>query len=189
VVIADAASAAIRRPTDPHGRSGAPIDLTTVDPNRDRPTYPGDPMRKKLFTAVPLALLAATAIACSSGGSGTTKGPGADDDGPTAAQHEKSATKHTASGHTIVFQVTGDGVSKANNITYGIGANQSQDNGAALPWKKKSHSDDSVLLLGLSAQSDGTSGAISCTISVDGKVVVTNTSRGQYAVVTCNKDM
>ncbi|BCJ37154.1 hypothetical protein Athai_46570 [Actinocatenispora thailandica] len=153
-------------------------------------------MRNKLLTAIPLALLAVTAIACSGSGTGTTKGPGAEDGTPAASgqgtpatKHGSSETKHRKSGHTIVFKVTGNGVSKANDITYGIGANQSQDNGAALPWTKKSHTDDSVLLLGLTAQSDGTSGSITCSISVDGKVAVTNTSRGQYAVVTCNKDM
>ncbi|NJC62934.1 hypothetical protein HC028_00140 [Planosporangium flavigriseum] len=87
--------------------------------------------------------------------------------------------------HAVVFEVTGDGVSKANSVTYGIGGNSSQANGTALPWKKEATSSDAFLMLSLVAQSGG-SGTISCRVSVDGKVVVENSSQGQYAVVTCS---
>jgi hypothetical protein len=126
-------------------------------------------------------VLGGLSLACSAGAKGgTTHGPGGvTSTGATGAPSAKA-------GHTIVFEVTGSGVKRATSISYGIGGNQSQDNGAALPWQKQTTSDDSFLILSLVAQSGGTSGSISCKITVDGKVVVDNTSQGQYAVVTCS---
>ena len=132
--------------------------------------------------------LAVVGLACSGGGTDTTKGPGVDDNAGTSTSPDShQGSKKAASGHSITFEVTGDGVDTANNITYGVGGNSSQDNGASLPWKKSSTAQDSFLMVDLVAQSgsDG-NGSISCKITVDGKVLVENTSRGSYAVVTCN---
>jgi hypothetical protein len=137
-------------------------------------------------------VLGGLSLACGAGSTtGTTHGPGVTSTDPTGAASAKTGAASTGaaavkSGHTIVFEVTGNGVTKASTISYGVGGNQSQDNGAALPWQKQSTSDDPFLILSLVAQSGGGSGSISCKITVDGKVVVDNTSQGQYAVVTCS---
>lgn len=143
-------------------------------------------MRTKLLIGIPTAILALFTLACSGGGSESTKGPGVEDSGSRSA-HGSSAS--TEAGRQITFEVTGSGVSTAGSITYDLGANQSQDNGAKLPWSKKTRSTEDFLVLSLVAQSGGDSGSITCRISVDGKVVVENTSRGAYAVVTCTKDL
>jgi Mycobacterium membrane protein len=85
--------------------------------------------------------------------------------------------------HTIVFEVAGPA---AADITYGVGTDQSQDNGASLPWRKEVTSkDDALLITVLLAQSKST-GDITCKITVDGKVVKENKSSGEFAVVTCS---
>ena len=125
-------------------------------------------------------VLGGLSLACGAGSTtGTTHGPGVTSGDPTGAASAKT-------GHAIVFEVTGNGVTKASSISYGVGGNQSQDNGAALPWQKQSTSNDPFLIVSLVAQSGSGSGSISCKITVDGKVVVDNTSQGQYAVVTCS---
>lgn len=121
-----------------------------------------------LFTAC-----AGVAIACSSGGDDVA-GPGA------AAADAKSGgdTK------TIVLKITGP---KKADITYGLNADQSQANGAKLPWTKKMTSTEAMTIATVSAQNSG-SGDIECEITVNGKVVKTNKSEGQYSIVTCTTD-
>lgn len=116
---------------------------------------------------------AATLLACGSGGN--TAGPGAQDQGtPEPAKGEK----------TVVMEVTG---AKSADITYGLGGDQSQDNGAKVPWKKELKTSDALLLATIVAQNKG-GGTIACKITVDGKVVKENKSTGEYAVVTCNSN-
>lgn len=120
-----------------------------------------------------LALAATTAIACSAGGKDTA-GPGAQG-GDTGA---KDASKK------IVMEVTGP---KGADITYGVGGDQSQDNGAKLPWKKEITSKEAITIVSVVAQSKGT-GDIACKVTIDGKMVKENKSSGQFAVVTCTAD-
>lgn len=117
---------------------------------------------------------AAIAAACSSGGNVT--GPGAQDNSTTTASGKK----------TIILEVKGP--AKAD-ITYGLGTDTSQANGAKLPWKKTltASSSDVLNIAQVSAQNSA-SGTISCTITVDGKVVKTNKSEGQFAIVDCTTD-
>lgn len=130
-------------------------------------------MRKT--TIALLTASALTAIACSSAGEDTA-GPGAQ-----GADTEKAST-----GKKIVMEVTASKSKKAS-VTYGLNADQSQDNEAKLPWKKELSSAEALTIVSLVAQNSG-SGDISCKISVDGKVVKENKSSGQYAVVTCSAD-
>lgn len=82
----------------------------------------------------------------------------------------------------IELQVSGP----ANaDITYGIGVDQSQVNGAALPWTKELTSKDDPLIAVITAQSKG-SEEITCKILIDGEAVKTSKSLGQFAVVTCS---
>ncbi|GAA2600363.1 hypothetical protein GCM10010399_33980 [Dactylosporangium fulvum] len=131
-------------------------------------------MRKNSLVA--LSALSLFALGCGvDTNQGTTQGPGVAD-----------AASSAAGAHSVVFEVTGKGVSKASSVTYGIGGNSSQANGAALPWKKEATSTDTLLTVSIVAQSGTGTGTITCRITVDGKVVVENSSEGQYAVVTCS---
>ena len=139
-------------------------------------------MRK--LSIVGLSVLAVFAIACgASVDKPTTQGPGVD----TSSAGGASAAGGADQGkHAIHFEVTGTGVTKAGNVTYGVGANSSQANDVALPWSKDATSTDSFLIVSLVAQSgSGKAGKINCKVTVDGKVVVENSSEGPYAVVTC----
>lgn len=127
-------------------------------------------MRNKLTVAT-IAVLAATALACGSG-SDDTAGPGAQDGAAPAGDGKK----------TVVLEVTGP---KTADITYGLGADQSQENGAKTPWKKELKSGDALLIATVVAQNKG-SGEIACKITIDGKVVKENKSSGEFAMVTCS---
>jgi len=130
-------------------------------------------MRKSLiFALIPLAVLA---IACGSGsGEKDTAGPGVE---ATA----KAAVPADDGKHTIVLEITG---AKKADVTYGVDADTSQDNGAKVPWKKTIKQKDYFSITVL-AQNKG-SGTIKCKITVDGEVVKENEAKGQYAIVTCN---
>lgn len=130
-------------------------------------------MNKTLIAA--LAACAVVAMACSSGG-GDTDGPG--------AQGASGDSKTSDDKKTIVLEVKGP---KKADITYGLNSDQSQDNGAKLPWKKSMTSSEALTIATLTAQNSA-SGEITCTITVDGKVVKTNKSKGQFAIVTCTTD-
>lgn len=145
-------------------------------------------MRK--FSLFGLAALASVALACSGTGSGgATRGPGVSDPTSSGPVSTSSAQAPADDGkRAIVFEVTGKGISKSSTITYGVGGNSSQANGAKLPWKKQATSTDSFLMLSLVAQSgSGGNGTISCRITVDGQVLIENSSQGGYAVVTCSE--
>jgi MmpS family membrane protein len=92
----------------------------------------------------------------------------------------------------ITYEVTGEGVSKANNITYVKDKNfgQQQENGAKLPWKKTIKMENGLFdaqPTSLVAQSgSGGSGSITCRILKNGQEVTSSTSSGAYAVVTCS---
>lgn len=104
--------------------------------------------------------------------------------GATTADETATTTKKPAK-NTVVYEVTGDS-GTANNITYfGENANQSQETDAALPWRSKTFDKSKTTLTGVTAQNGG-SGEITCKIIVNGKVEVENTSKGAYAVVSCN---
>lgn len=127
-------------------------------------------MRKT--TIALLTACAGAAIACSSGG---------DVAGPGAAAADAKAD---GDAKTIVLKVTGP---KKADITYGLNADQSQANGAKLPWTKKMTSTEAMTIATVSAQNSG-SGDIECEITVNGKVVKTNKSEGEYSIVTCTTD-
>ncbi|QOC95103.1 hypothetical protein D0Q02_07695 [Micromonospora craniellae] len=119
------------------------------------------------------------AIACGAGESDTA-GPGAQDQAAGAV--DKGSGKKGEK--EIILEVTGP---KTADVTYGLGADQSQDNGAKLPWKKKLTSTETIIIPTVVAQSKGSS-KIECKITIDGEVVKENASEGQFAVVTCTAD-
>lgn len=123
-------------------------------------------MRRRTMIAAAAVPLAATVLACGVG-DGDTEGPGTD-----------SGTGK----HTIVLEVTGPA---AADITYSTGADQSQDNGTKLPWRKEITADRVPFAISVVAQSKGQTGEIVCRITVDAAVKKENKSAGQFAVVTC----
>lgn len=134
---------------------------------------------KKVGVGAGAVALVAMALACSSG-SNDANGPGAD----SGDSHDK-ATPSKAVGHSVVWKATSSGGNKVD-VTYGLGGDTSQANGVASPWTKTSKTSDDVTVASLMVQNKGESGDVTCTITVDGKVVKTNKSTGEYAVVDCN---
>ncbi|PZT93406.1 MAG: hypothetical protein DI630_27010 [Gordonia sp. (in: high G+C Gram-positive bacteria)] len=99
-----------------------------------------------------------------------------------------ATTTKKKDGKTVVYEVSGDAGSATSITFFTTGSNQSQDNGASLPWSKEITVDDGdFTFLGVTAQSGG-DGEITCKVTVDGKVEAENTSNGAYAVVMCNVD-
>lgn len=84
--------------------------------------------------------------------------------------------------HKVILEVTGPA---GADVTYGIGSDQSQENGATLPWKKDLTSRNDPLMIVITAQSKATE-EITCKITIDGKVAKENKSKGEFAVVTCS---
>jgi len=87
-------------------------------------------------------------------------------------------------GKTIRYEVTGDS-GTALNVTYMINQGEQQDTNVALPWSKEFTADDKFQAFVVNAQNAG-AGSISCTITVDGRVINQQTSNGQSAVVMCS---
>lgn len=88
---------------------------------------------------------------------------------------------------TVTYEVTSDAAT-ANNITYtGDGGGMAQDNGAALPWSKKT-TVKGFGLLSLTAQAAQGASTITCRITRDGggPPIAEQTSTGQYAIVSCS---
>ncbi len=105
---------------------------------------------------------------------------------PTPSSLESAPS--TAAGGSVVFRVTGDGT--ASTISYTAantgGAATDQVSGADLPWTKSVGIEDRTgfAAYALVAQNGG-SGDITCSITVNGREVSTNTSSGQNSVVSC----
>ncbi|MCZ7478892.1 MmpS family transport accessory protein [Micromonospora sp. WMMC273] len=137
-------------------------------------------------TIAGFAVIALLALGCGAGGTDDVEGPGAQQQ-PADAPASSGAAKAKPADDgkkSIVMEVSGP--SKAD-ITFGISGDQSQEQGAELPWKKTLTSGEAFLIPTIVAQSKG-SGTITCKITIDGKLVKTNSSKGQFAVVTCTAD-
>jgi hypothetical protein len=90
---------------------------------------------------------------------------------------------------TVVYAVTGSGVDGAGAISYIVPNGtfgQEQAVNVGLPWSKEIPITGTNLVYVLTAQGSGGGGSITCTITVRGRVVSTQTSTGAYAVVTCS---
>lgn len=138
---------------------------------------------KTTLTLAGLAALAVLALGCGGGGN-DVEGPGAQGDASSSTAAKGDTGKKDDGKKTIVFEVVGP---KSADVTYGVSGDQSQDNGAKLPWKKTVTSGEAFLIPTVVAQSKG-QGKITCKISIDGKLVKTNSSSGEFAVVTCTAD-
>lgn len=102
-------------------------------------------------------------------------------------------TKRTAvPTNTIVYSVTGSGTPTVSTITYAAAGNGNQDGQVALsnvsiPWSKTVTAPDTLTSFTLTVQ-NGSVGLsyVTCTITEDGELLITNTSKGPAAIATCN---
>jgi len=90
--------------------------------------------------------------------------------------------------YEVVYEVTGKGGATKADMTFNTAATGSiaQEGGQALPWQKKlTFEEESISIFSLSVQNQG-SGELTCTVTVDGEEVSTNTSSGRFSVVMCD---
>lgn len=107
---------------------------------------------------------------------------------PVAPPPAAPTTSEEPDGHTVVYQVRGNGTGM---LTYTSDNHMSMAQSTSkLPWSKTLHFDDSLfssLHVHVMRGMEGGSGPLSCKILVDGKVVTENTSDGgQFASVSCS---
>lgn len=145
-----------------------------------QPAYGQPPVKKKRTGRILAIVLFACLLLCGGVvGASVIASSGEDTAGP-GAQNAADALPDVVT-KTIVMEITGP---KKADVTYQLNADQSQDGGAKLPWKKTLTSSELSTIAVLSAQNAG-DGEIHCKITMDGKVVKKNTSKGQFSIVTC----
>lgn len=89
--------------------------------------------------------------------------------------------------HTVVYKITG--TSKVASLTYTTDGSTTteQVSAAKLPWQKSQKIKGLIPVYQVSAQNGiGQSGTVTCSISVDGKVVKTATGTGEAAIASCD---
>jgi hypothetical protein len=89
--------------------------------------------------------------------------------------------------HTVVYKITG--TSKVASLTYTTDGSTTteQVSAAKLPWQKSLKIKGLIPVYQVSAQNGiGQSGTVTCSISVDGKVVKTATGTGEAAIASCD---
>jgi hypothetical protein len=95
-----------------------------------------------------------------------------------------SAKPPTGKGKTVVYEIVSDS-DALNSVTYfDENSDLQQENTATAPWSKTVTNNSTFAVIGLGAQTKGTS--VTCRIIVDGKVKDEKTSTGKYAVVNCS---
>lgn len=91
--------------------------------------------------------------------------------------------------HVVTYSVTGRGA--AQNITYdtlqeGNGQQgEAQDSNVPLPWSKTIHASGLITSYVVSATVGQSGGSVTCSITIDGKVVSKNTANGAFSTASC----
>lgn len=89
--------------------------------------------------------------------------------------------------HTIVYTVTGTGSPSITYDSFDNGHNGStQISNASLPWSKTIVGSGIFNFYSVDATLGTDGGSITCTLTVDGKRISTNTANGELASATCN---
>jgi len=110
-----------------------------------------------------------------------------------ASKGGSSTTSNVASDdlHEVVYEVTGTASSVSITYQNESGGTAQQDS-IGLPMTNKAGQsgmhfkmDDGAFMY-ISAQNEGSTGSVTCTIKVDGKTVKTTTSQGAYVIATCS---
>jgi len=88
---------------------------------------------------------------------------------------------------TVLLEANGSGGAEQANLTYSIGkVDPTQQMGAALPWQRETGEKlDGFDVVTLHVQNTGTSGDVSCRITVNGTMVKENTATGSYGIASC----
>ncbi|MFE7722392.1 MmpS family transport accessory protein [Nocardia rhizosphaerihabitans] len=91
--------------------------------------------------------------------------------------------KSTGKGKNITYEIISD-AAELSSVTYFDGNSEMQQEASATaPWSKSITNSSTVALIGLGAQTNGSS--VTCRITVDGKVADEQTATGKFAVVNC----
>lgn len=86
---------------------------------------------------------------------------------------------------SVLYEVSGSG--SASAITYTTqDVNVVQETDASLPWSKSVDISGLGKYVSLTASNSGDGGEITCSVKVDGKVIITNTGSGPYASASCS---
>ena len=140
-------------------------------------------MRMRAAWAV-VALVSVTA-ACSSGRASGDAAP---------PSQSSSAAARPADARAVTFEVDSpDGLVTGADLTFGLGGDVTQNNGAAVPLTRKDGTPGVRLdvpdgqALSVLAQNKGSAGQIRCRIlAEDGSVIDENVSSGAYAITSCH---
>jgi hypothetical protein len=175
-------------PVDPEPRRAAPPPWSAATLPRGsapvphpppasglRPTVARAPIKKRLYQRawfwVVIVLLAGI------GGYAVTRGGGG-----------APANNATVPTHTIVYSVTGSGTPTVSSITYAVvGNSQVAVSTAPIPWSKTIKAQNPPATLSLTVR-NGSIGLsyVTCTITEDGELLITNTSKGPFNIATCD---
>lgn len=84
--------------------------------------------------------------------------------------------------HEVTYTISGS--ARRGMMTYATPSGQAQQT-HALPWAKRFQAKSGQQLY-VSAQNQGAAGSITCTVTVDGKRIKSNTSSGGYVIAACS---
>lgn len=99
-----------------------------------------------------------------------------------ALPRTRTAPARAVSTDPVVYEVTGS--ARTVSLTYQTPGGSVQKD-VPLPWTERQSLGTGDFLY-LSAQNNGESGSVTCTIRAGGGVFVTNTSTGAYKIATCS---
>lgn len=163
---------------------------------------PGQPAPKRhrrwpwYTLAAVIVVIVVAAVSTSGGNTGSTTGGGTttapltsgDPASPAGQVAITTAPTPPAANDTVVYTITGGHAQDITYIAPGGNVQESQvTDRTALPWTQSFTvpAGTEGLTMELTAQNAG-GGTIGCTITVNGKAVASNSSSGEYAVVSCS---
>ncbi|SDE30612.1 MmpS family transport accessory protein [Rhodococcus tukisamuensis] len=98
-----------------------------------------------------------------------------------------TAAAPSGKGKTIAYEVISDSAT-LNSVTYfDANSEMQQESNPTAPWSLTVTNPSTVVIAGVTAQTEGTS--VTCRVTVDGKVKDEQTATGKYAVVNCTAPM
>ncbi len=110
--------------------------------------------------------------------------PGNATEAPAASPPPLTAAPPSGKGKQVKYEIISD-ATELNSVTYFDANSELQtESSASAPWSKTVTNQSTYAIVGLGAQTTGTS--VTCRITVDGKVKDEKTSRGKFAVVNCS---
>lgn len=86
--------------------------------------------------------------------------------------------------HRVVIEVTGDDTKRAD-VTYVRGTEREEEPRAELPWRE-TLTGRRFPGVSVTAQNSGAGGTLTCTVTVDGRVLKEVSAEGEFALVICD---